>query len=110
MIRNSFHKTRFEGIGSQLSKVRHSTQHVYGVYLHLAKRKLVGVEQYIRAVEELRGELLHVRHVVFIRTPSPALAQVVEYAVGAVETPALRIGGENAGERDIGRSLRHWSN
>lgn len=65
----------------------------YSAYLHLAEWKLVGVEQYIRTIEKLRGELLHVRHVVLISTPSPALAQVVEQAVGAVETPALTVGG-----------------
>lgn len=30
------------------------------VHLHLAKRKLVGIQKYFRAVEKLRSEFLHV--------------------------------------------------
>jgi len=59
------------------------------VQLVLTQVEVVGVEQKLRKVEELRDEFLHISHVVF-GSREPTLSYTVKHSVGQIKMPSLK--------------------
>lgn len=59
------------------------------VQLLLTQVEVVGVEQKLRKVEELRDEFLHISHVVF-GSREPTLSYTVKHSVGQIKMSSLK--------------------
>lgn len=59
------------------------------VNLILTKIEVVGIEQELRKVEELRNEFLHISHVVF-GSRVPSLSYAVKHSVGQIKMSPLK--------------------
>lgn len=59
------------------------------VNLILTKIEVVGIEQELRKVEELRNEFLHISHVVF-GSREPTLSYAVKHSVGQIKMSSLK--------------------
>ncbi len=59
------------------------------VNLILTKIEVVGIEQELRKVEELRNEFLHISHVVF-GSREPTLSNAVKHSVGQIKMSSLK--------------------
>lgn len=59
------------------------------VQLVLTQVEVVGVEQKLRKVEELRYEFLHISHVVF-GSREPSLSYTVKHSVGQIKMSSLK--------------------